>query len=84
MRRSCTNRSAPEHLDHNNPIAVGTKTTQVEVTLLSAVGDDCKTLAVPRDATPEAKQLRLNQQCWLSRMVAERGLKRPVTTGYAD
>ena len=34
----------------NNPIALGTKTTQIEVTLLSAVGDDCTTLAAPRDA----------------------------------
>ena len=28
------------------------------MTLLSAVGDDCTTLAALRDATPEAKQLR--------------------------
>ena len=64
-----------EHTGHNNPTALITTTTPIGVTLLSAVGDDCTTLAALRDATPEAKQLRLNHQCWLMRMVADRGLR---------
>ena len=35
---------------HNNPTALGTTTTQAEVTLLSAAGGHCMTLAAPRDA----------------------------------
>ena len=59
-------------------------TTQVEVTLHSAVVDDCTTLAAAHDTKPEAKQLRLNHQCRLMTMVAELWLRRPVTIGYAD
>ena len=39
------NRSTHEHTGHNEPTAPGTTTTPVEVTLLSAVGDDGKTTA---------------------------------------
>ena len=69
---------------HSNPITLSTTTTQVEVTLLSAAGDDCTMLAAPLDATSDAKQLCLNHLCWLMWMAVERGLRRPVTTDYAD
>ena len=82
MKRSCTNPLNARLNGHNNPTALSTTTTPVEVTLLSAVGDDCTTLAAPRHATLEAKQLRLNHQCWLIIMtVAKSGLRRPVKTG---
>ena len=56
VRHSCIIRLAQERTGHNNPTAVGTKTTQAEVTLISAVGDDFTTLAVPSDATPEENE----------------------------
>ena len=43
-------RSTQEHTCRNSPIALGTTTTQAEVTLLSAVRDDCTTLTANRDA----------------------------------
>ena len=49
------NRSTHEHTGHNKPTALSATTTQVKVTLLSAVGDDCTTLAAPRDATPQSE-----------------------------
>ena len=52
--------SRQEHTGHNKPMSLSTTTTQAEVTLLLTVGDDCTTLATPRDATTEAKQLCLN------------------------
>ena len=79
VRRSCTNPLNARANGHNNPIALST-TTQVEVTLLSAVGDDCTTLAAPLDSTRREKQLRWNHPYWLMRMAAERGLRRPVTS----
>ena len=71
-------------MGHKNSVALSSTTTQAEVTLLSAVEDNCTTLAAPHDATPEAKQICLNHQCWLMRMVMVRGLRRLVTTGYAN
>ena len=59
-------------------------TTQVEVTQLSAVGDDCTTLVAPRNVEPEAKQHCLNHSCWLMRKVRELWLRRPVASGFAD
>ena len=68
----------------NNPIALGTKTTQIEVTLLSAVGDDCTTLVAPCDATSEVKKLHVNHECRLMKMVLELRLRRLVIMGYAE
>ena len=42
--------SIQELTGHNNPAALSTMTTQAEVTLLPAVGDDFMTLVTPPDA----------------------------------
>ena len=84
VRAAAPTRSMQERMGHNNPIALGFMTTQVEVTLLLAVGDDCTTLTAPHDSTPKVKELHLNHQCWLMRMVVECWLRRLVTTGYAN
>ena len=75
VRRSCTNPlnarphgSQPTSTEHDDHTD--------EVTPLSAVGDDTPWRNTRSEATPHS--------CWLMRMVAERGLRRPVTTGYAD
>ena len=84
VRRNCTNPlnaraheskqpNSTEHDDHTNRCD----------TALSSRGwlhDVCGT---PWHNTEE-KQLRLNHQCRLVRILADLWLRRPVTTGYAD
>ena len=92
-RRTVPTRSTHEHTGHNNPIALGTTTVQAEMTLLSAVGDDCTTLAALRDANSQTEAAPLKPSVPVikdgNRMLVRKAgydwLRRLVTpAGYGD